>query len=198
MKENTMKKAFPIALMFLGLVFIGAGLYTVNRGFDAKDQVKDELVAQNITTPEDASMPNVLVRNAATAESMAEIINHHALESTGGLTYSEMGRFATPNGDPVGTSNEDEALIGDDGRPVANNLRNTAFQASALRTSLYTSVMAFNLSDLVVGLGAMIVVLGFAVGGVGVALAGLAIPSIARRVHVDPVAAHEPMAPHPA
>ena len=41
-----MKKAFPIALMVLGLVFVGAGLYTANRGFDAKDQVRSELIAQ--------------------------------------------------------------------------------------------------------------------------------------------------------
>jgi hypothetical protein len=69
-------------------------------------------------------------------------------------------------------------------------MRNTAFQASALRTSLYTSVMAFNVADLVVGLGAMMLVLGLAVGGIGIALGGLAIPALGRRLHVDPVAAH--------
>ena len=38
-----MKKAFPILLMVLGLVFAGAGVYTMVRGFDAKDEVKHEL-----------------------------------------------------------------------------------------------------------------------------------------------------------
>lgn len=188
-----MKKLFPIVLMVLGVVFLGAGGYTVARGFDARDQVRHELLAQNITTPEDASIPNARVRDARTAESMADIIDVHARQSTSGLTYSEMGRFLANSGDPAGTSDEAEAVIGNDGRPVANPLRNVAFQASALRTSLYTSVMAFNIADLVVGLGLMIVVLGLAVGGVGVALGGLAIPALARRVHVDPVAA-----PHPA
>jgi hypothetical protein len=185
-----MKKAFPIALMVFGLVFIGAGLYTANRGFDAKDQVREELLAQNITTPEDASIPNARVDDPSTARSMADIIDVHALDSTGGLTYSELGRFAAANGDIAGTSNEDEAVIDADGNPVPNPLRNTAFQASALRTSLYTSVMAFNVADLVVGLGAMMLVLGLAVGGVGVALGGLVIPALARQVHVDPVAAN--------
>jgi hypothetical protein len=184
-----MKKAFPIALMIFGLVFIAAGFYTANRGFDAKDQVRDELIAQNITTPEDATIPNARVDDPSTARSMADIIDVHARESTGDLTYSELGRFMAANGDPAGTSNEDDALIGDDGKPVPNGLRNTAFQASALRTSLYTSVMAFNVADLVIGLGAMIVVLGLAVGGIGLALGGLAIPAISRRVHVDPIAA---------
>lgn len=182
-----MKKAFPVILMLMGVVFLAAGAYTVNRGFDAKDQVRDQLVAQNIVTPDDASIPGVTVTNAKTAESMADIIDHHALDATGGLTYSELGRFMAANGDPAGTSNEDDALLGSDGKPVPNGMRNTAFQASALRTSLYTSVMAFNVADLVVGLGLMIGALGVALGGVGVALGGLAIPSLARRVHVDPI-----------
>ena len=184
-----MKKLFPILLMAVGVAFLAAGGYASYRGFDAREQVRDELVAQNITTPDDASIPNARVDDPATARSMAEIIETHALESTDGLTYSEMGRFATPDGDPAGTSNEDDALIGSDGRPVANNLRNTAFQASALRTSLYSSVMAFEVSTLVVGIGALLVVLGFAVGGVGVALAGLALPRFAAKFHVEPVAA---------
>jgi cyanate permease len=49
--------------------------------------------------------------------------------------------------------------------------------------------MAFEVSNLVLGLGAMILVLGLAVAGVGIALGGLVIPSLARKVHVDPVAA---------
>lgn len=184
-----LKKLFPILLMVLGVAFLGAGGYATYRGFDARDQVRDELVAQNITTPDDASIPGVLVDDVASARSMADIINVHALESSEGLTYAEMGRFATPDGDPAGTSNEDEALLGSDGRPVPNAARTSAFNASALRTSLYTSVMAFEVSTLVIGIGAMVMVLGLAVGGVGVALAGLALPRFAEKVHVTPVAA---------
>jgi hypothetical protein len=118
---------------------------------------------------------------------MADIIGHHADESTGGKTYAELGRFLAVGGGD--TSDEAKALKGADGKPVANPIRNVAFQASALRTSLYTSVMAFNVAQLVVGLGALMAALGFADGGVGVALAGLAIPRFARKVHVYPAAA---------
>src|SRR5688500_20198420 len=114
-----MKKAFPILLIIFGAVFVAAGGYTVYRGFDARDQVRNELVAQNITTREDASIPNALVDDPATAKSMAEIINTHALESTGGLTYAEMGRFqskADP-GEPAGPNDEAAALAGDGGQP---------------------------------------------------------------------------------
>jgi hypothetical protein len=181
-----MKKAFPIALMIFGLVFVAAGIYTVSRGYDARKQVRAELLAQHITTTPDAAIPNVPVQDAKTAKVMADIIDHHAREATGGRTYSEMGRFLSKDGGD--TNDEAQAVLGADGKPVSNPLRNVAFQASALRTSLYTSVMAFNVADLVLGLGLMIVVLGLAVGGIGVALGGLAIPALARRFRVQPVA----------
>jgi hypothetical protein len=184
-----MKKAFPIALMVFGLVFLGAGGYTVNRGFDAKNQVRAELLAQNITTPEDAAVPNLRVRDAHSARVMADVIDEHARKSTGGLTYSELGRYAAKSGDVAGTNVDADAVKGSDGKPVPNPVRNVAFQASALRTSLYASVMAFNVADLVIGLGFMILALGVAVGGIGVALGGLAIPFLGRRLHVEPVAA---------
>jgi hypothetical protein len=158
-----MKKLFPLGLVLLGLVLLGAGAYTANRGFEAKDMVRDELIAQKITTPADARIPNVRVDSPATAQAMADIIDEHALKATGGKTYSELDQK-----DPA---------------------RGTAFQASALRTSLYTSVMAFQVGDLVIGLGALIAVLGIAIGGVGIALEGLVVPALARRLHVNPAAA---------
>ena len=184
-----MKKLFPILLMAVGVAFLGAGGYATYRGFDARSDVHDELVAQNIVTPDDASMPGVLVDDIASARSMADIINTHALEGSEGLSYAEMGRFATPDGNPAGTSDEAEALIDANGRPVPNQARNTALTAASLRTSLFSSVMAFEVSTLVIGIGALLVVLGFAIGGVGVALAGLALPRFAEKMHVQPVAA---------
>jgi hypothetical protein len=181
-----MKKAFPIVLMVFGLVFAGSGIYMVTQGVAAKNQVRAELLAQNITTTPDAAIPNVRVQDARTAKAMADIIDHHSREATGGKTYSEMGRFLAKDGGD--TSDATLALLDSSGQPVANPLRNVAFQATSLRTSLYTSVMAFKVAELVMGLGLMILILGLAIGGVGFALAGLAIPALARRVHVQPVA----------
>ena len=183
-----MKKAFPIGLMIVGLAFLIGGGYTAYRGWDAKSQVQDELLAQNIVTTPDASIPNVKVKDAATAQSMADIIEHHMLEATGGQTYAEMDRYLAADGGT--TSDDTAALLDGGGNPVPNPLRNVAFQAVSLRTSLYTSIMAFNVSDLVMGLGLMIAVVGLAIGGVGVALGGLAIPSLARKVHVEPIVAN--------
>src|SRR5688572_5446967 len=106
-----MKKLFPIALMVLGVVFLAAGGYTTYRGFDAKDQVRAELLAQNITTPADAAIPNARVDSPSTAKAMADIIDVHARKSTSDLTYSEMGRFLATSGDPAGTNAEADAVV---------------------------------------------------------------------------------------
>jgi hypothetical protein len=91
-KEPTMKKLFPAALVLLGVILLVAGGYTAKRGFEAKDLVRSELIAQKITTPEDASIPNARVDDPATAKSMADIIDEHARKATGGKTYSELDR----------------------------------------------------------------------------------------------------------
>jgi hypothetical protein len=131
----------------------------VSEGRSAKDEVRDAIVRENITTSEDASIPNVPVSSAATAKAQAEVIEKHALETTGGETYSTVDRYIAADG--VGTtSSRDEALIGPDGNPVANPARNTAFQAAALRTSLNLAVMGFKVSDLVIGMGFFMVAVG--------------------------------------
>lgn len=159
-----------LGVALAGLVMIIGGAYALYEGLNARDRVTDKLEVQGIVTPEDASIPNEPVDDEATAESMAEIIGHHAEASTGGLTYAEMGRFATVEGDPAGTDDESEALTDENGNPVPNPQRNVAFQASALQTSLYTSVMAFNVAKLVIGLGIAFIALGLGTWIVGVPL----------------------------
>ena len=61
-----------------------------------------------------------------------------------------MGRYLSKTGGD--TNDAALAVVGANGKPVANPVRDVVFQASALRTSLYTSVMAFNVADLVLGL----------------------------------------------
>ncbi len=123
-----------IAPMVLGLVFIGGGIYMVVEGQSAKDEVRDSIVSENIITSEDASIPNVLVDNAAKAKAEADVIEVHYLEITGGKTYADLDRD-DPN-------------------------RETAFRAVQLRTSLNLAVMGFKVSDLVIGMGFFMIVVG--------------------------------------
>src|SRR5688500_9430197 len=101
---------FPKIVMVIGIAFVIAGLVTVGAGIYTQSFVVQQLTAQNVTTPEDASIPNAPVNSIATALSMANIIQHHAAGIGGGLTYAQMGRFTAANGDAAGTSNADEAL----------------------------------------------------------------------------------------
>lgn len=184
-----MKKAVAVALVGLGIAFTGGGAYAVDRGLDAKAQVRAELRAQNIVTPADAAIPNAPVRDVRTATAMADVVDHHARKATGGLSFAEMGRFAARSGDRAGTSVEAEAVRGADGQPVRNPLRTVAFESSAVRTGLFTTVMAFNVADLVVGLGAMTLALGVALAAIGVVVGELRVPVPVRRTRSVPAPA---------
>lgn len=109
---------FPKLVIVVGVILALSGLITVGSGIYINSFISDQLANQNITTPDDASIPNVQVNSIPTALSMADIIQHHAAGFAGGLTYAEMGRFAVESGDPAGTSNPDEALK----MPVATQL----------------------------------------------------------------------------
>ena len=108
------------------------------------------------------------------ARAFAQVMREHTLESTGGLTYAQMGRFqsAAKPDDPAGTSDEAAAAKDDSGQPVANGARNIWVTETALTTALNVSYMAERLSvfGLVVGAallltGIGLVILAFAVFG---------------------------------
>src|SRR5690606_17218695 len=110
-------RLFPKMVIAVGVAFAIAGLVAAGAGIYIHNFVTQQLAAQKITTPEDASIPNAPVRDIPTALSMADINQHHAAASSNGRSYAEMGRFAVESGDPAGTNNADEALKGADGKP---------------------------------------------------------------------------------
>ncbi len=180
-------RLFPKLVMAMGIMFALSGLVAGGAGIYINNFVRDELAAQRITTPEDASIPNVPVNSIATALSMADIIQHHAATSSNGLTYAEMGRFAVENGDPAGTNNADAALKDANGKPVANQARNTQLTAASLVTSLSVSAMALGASYGAMALGLGFLVLGIVITGLGYALLGLITPEVAKRFGVHTV-----------
>jgi hypothetical protein len=181
-------RIFPKTVMVIGIAFVIAGVVAAGAGIYVQSFVTQQLAAQNITTPEDASIPNAPVNDIATALSMANIIQHHAASSGGGLTYAQMGRFAVESGDPAGTNNADEALRDGAGNPVSNQARNTQLTAASLVTSLSLSAMAIGLAYGVIALGVGFAVLGIVVTGLGYALLGLITPEVAERYGLRPVA----------
>ncbi len=135
---------------------------------------------------QDWSLP---VTGIATALSMADIIQKHAAESSDGLTYAQIGRFAVESGDPAGTNNADEAAKDPTGRPLPNQARNTQLTAAGLVTSLSLSAMAIGASYGAIALGLGFTVLGIVIAGLGYALLGLITPAVAQRYGLHPVAA---------
>jgi hypothetical protein len=190
-KEVNTLRTFPKLVIVIGIIFVIAGVAAAVAGVYVQSFVVQQLSAQNITTPDDATIPNAPVNDIATALSMANIIQHHAADSSGGLTYAQKGRFAVESGDPAGTSNADEALLDASGKPVANQARNTQLTAAGLVTSLSLSAMAIGLAYGVIALGVGFAILGIVITGLGYALLGLITPEVAERFGLKPVAAFQ-------
>ena len=182
-------RLFPKMVIAVGIAFALAGLVVAGAGVYIRSFVVEQLTAQQITTPEDASLPNTPVTNMATALSMASIIQHHAAGSGKGLTYAQMGKFAVESGDPAGTNNADAALKDANGKPVANAARTTQLTAASLVTSLSLSAMAIGAAYGAIALGIAFAVLGIVIAGLGYALLGLITPAVAQRFGVQPVTA---------
>jgi len=120
----------------VGIIVMVVGAIFAVAGVVTYFVVSNELANENITVSEDATyFAGDDVTGPFTAYSEAETISKHALEATGGKTYAELDRE-----DP---------------------LRETAMQASFLRASLFTSVVAFGVAALAAVLGVMLVLIGW-------------------------------------
>lgn len=123
-----------VGAVAFGIVLVGSGLFMISEGRTAHNEVRDTLALERIITAEDAEIPLAEVDSAAEAKAQADIIRTHALAASGGKTYAEMERD-----DPQ---------------------RAVYLNSVTLRTALMTSYLAFKVSDLVIGVGAIVVLLG--------------------------------------
>ena len=131
----TATTAKPVRL--IGFLVIAAGILLIVAGLATWITVRGQLVAENITIPDDASMyQGNTVNGPIDAFVQADIINKHALEGSGGKTYAELDR-------------EDPA-------------RASVMNASFLRTSLFSSVIAFGVAAFAMGLGLLQILIGWA------------------------------------
>lgn len=108
------------------------------------------------------------VDSGGRAKCFAEYMRIHALSSSGGLVYSQMGRFTASDDAPLkstdyngGTSDEKYALIDPKTKqPVSNGKRNLWINEVALATALNTSYMAEQISLFGVGVGVALLLTG--------------------------------------
>jgi hypothetical protein len=172
-----------------GVVLILFGIGALALGIDARQTVGDELSREKIVgspdmTPseieqsvQEAGLSDVEIPDCDVAEEeittgsearcFAQYMRIHALESSDGLTYAEMGRFVSasdPN-DPAGTSDEAAAAKDEEGEPISNAARNTWVTETALATALNVSYMASQIAlfGIVVGIALLLAGIGFVI-----------------------------------
>jgi hypothetical protein len=121
-----------IASLVLGIALVTGGAYMVISGLGVRNQIRDELRAEQVMTSQDARIPGVQVDDADTAKAQADAIKEHTLGTWG--PYSELPR--------------------DDPR------RAQFIDGVALRTALNMAVMGFGITDLVIGSGIPVIVAG--------------------------------------
>jgi hypothetical protein len=122
----------------LGIITAIAGVVLIIAGGITYLTIRHELKAERITVAADANhFAGQQVKGPFTAFAQAEVIKKHANEIGGGKTYAELDK--------------------DDPK------RQTVMTASFLRASLFTSVVAFGVAALVMGLGLLFILVGAAI-----------------------------------
>jgi hypothetical protein len=121
----------------LAVLVIVAGLVLAAAGVATWIVVQSQLADEQITVADDAdNFAGQPVDGPLTAYAQANVIQKHALEASGGVTYAELDRE-----DPT---------------------REVVMNASFLRASLFTSVVSFGIAAMAVGLGITFVLIGWA------------------------------------
>ncbi|MCR2763463.1 aromatic ring-opening dioxygenase LigA [Microbacterium sp. zg.B48] len=121
-----------------GILGILGGIVLIVVGIVIWIAVSTQLRAENITIPDDAmAFQGQTVAGPFTAYVQADIIQHHALDASGGKTYAELAQD-----DPV---------------------RQTMMTASFLRASLFTSVVSFGVAVFAIGVGILSILFGWAI-----------------------------------
>jgi hypothetical protein len=117
--------------LVVGFAFVAAGAYMMIEGRSAHNDVRDNIVREDITVSEDApAFGGETVDSADKADAQADAILEHTLASTGGYLYAQMGQYYLPEGNymlPQGTymtadggTTQDlaQAATDDEGNPV--------------------------------------------------------------------------------
>jgi len=166
-----------------GVVLIIFGIATIAIGIAGKSTVEDELSQEKIVGSPDMSPEGIApgieeakltvdapdcdvaeepITTGSEARCFAQYMRIHALESSGGKTYAEMGRFVSAENpdDPAGTSDEAAALKDESGQPVSNAARNTWVTETALSTALNMSYMATGVAIFAIVVGVALILAG--------------------------------------
>jgi hypothetical protein len=182
-----MKKLLEIGGFIAGAILAVFGIVAIVLALSGQSTVNSSLRAEKITGSSDmtpaaiaqevagqawakgysfpsCSVAGKSVGSGSTARCFAQYMRIHALEATGGLTYAQMGRYATADGAPAGTNDATKA-VQQHGQPVSNSARDVWVTETALTTALNVSYLATQISlfSIVVGVALLLAGIGFIV-----------------------------------
>ena len=157
------KGARIIALLAIiaGVVLIVAG--GITWGAVASQLQAEKISVAPVTPDAPGALAGKTVQDPFTAYAQANAINFHSLAATKGLPYAQLG-------DAINTKKAELTKAGTSAADIATNKdvlaltgqRTTIMNGSFLRASLFTSVVAFGIAALVMGLGILFVLIGYA------------------------------------
>jgi hypothetical protein len=203
----TRRKLFEYGGLAAGVLLIAFGIGALWLSFDARSTVKDELKREQIVGSPDMSPAAIQagideagltgvtapscdvadqpIETGDDARCFSKYMRIHALESSGGLTYAQMGRFLAADDpeNPAGTSDEAAALTDEEGNPVSNQARNTWVTETSLSTALNLSYMAEQLALFGIVVGIALILTG--IGVLVLALGGARRQSSAKATDVE-------------
>ncbi len=161
---SALMKLVGIGVLAIGVGVLVMGGYFIQQGFAAESEIKDRLADEAVTITIDDVEYAVDSGELATAQAL--VIKSHTLDKYGPWQTLERG--------------SDE--------------RATLLDGLTLRNSLYLARMGLDVSELVIGLGAIFLTL-----GTGLALAGAVIVQVERAMtEKKPVADIRDVVPHAA
>ncbi len=188
-----MQKLLKIGGIIAGFVLIAFGVVSIVMGVGARGTVGTELKREQIVgSPDmkpaeikkeaeaaglkDVSLPTCdvagkKINDGDAARCFAQYMRIHALESSQGLTYAQMGRFALKSNptDPKGTDDTALAAKNADGSPATNGPRQTWVTETALATALNVSFMAekLGLFTIIIGIALLLTGIGLIILALG-------------------------------
>ena len=174
-------KFFKYAGIAASVLLIAFGIGMVATGSSAQGTVNDNLAQEHITGTPDmtpagiaaavkesklvgltlptCSVANAPIDDGASAKCFASYMRIHALEATGGRTYSQMGQYLTAGGKE--TSEKTQAATDPKtGQPTPNGARNVWVTETALGTAQNTSYFASSVGTFAIIVGIALLLIG--------------------------------------
>ena len=181
-----MRKYLEIGGVVATVILIVFGVVAIALGVNGRNTVRSSLKAEQIVGSSDMTKASIATEAKAAglsasiklptadlagkaivtgtlARDFAEYMRIHALEASGGLTYSQMPEYASANG--KGTNDASKATKNANGQPLSNPARDTWVTETALSTALNASFLAENVAlfGIVTGVAFLLTGIGFGI-----------------------------------